>query len=627
MFIKRLTSINQYKNILIGLLFLFSFQCILSQSSFSGRIIDIDDKPIPFAHIRLENSNIGTISNNNGVFKLAVIIKDENKRLIITSIGYETKKVKLTDEFQTITLNEDITQLTEVVVVARGNSIDYAKELIKKAIKAIPENYPTVRERHTGFFRETTTWEENETKPIYIAEAVVESVKENYKKKHRAGDVKLVEFRKYKSNALDSMNFRIYAGSHHIHRFDIVARREAFLSNPDGYKYQIIDTLRQNGKEIYEVLVERKNDNTAHIYIQEETFAIVKADIKLSSNLGKVGANREFFNFTVAYEQSEDKLWRFSNSYYTTAFIKQGKLLNLTSEYVTTNIDTNELKISYLERLQFSEILLDQTKEYNPNFWGNYTIISPNEISESLFKSIDYLAIENNENPSEDIPAFIKKMSFEFGLTWTAIDIAANSIDYTNTEINIQQSNESLNKGAVNFTFSIFYAIKPHFLIGYANESKISKTGGISNDLVIASNFNLNPNGRPINISPRLYFGYQRLDYFLKEFKLEDDIKIDGKKFDSDEVDTFLSQKGFRLKPNIVFSIEQSKSLSFLISFAYNFQLDSQNGLVFNEKGANSFFSKKVFLKNGEENLSITSNQKNIFENTISIGAGIVFRF
>lgn len=622
----RLDSIYNCKIILISLLLFFSFQCVLSQTSISGKIIDTNNNPIPFSHIRIENTNRGTISNNSGVFKLALNNGDNNRRLIISSIGFKTKKVKLSDEVQTIILSKDITQLKEVVVVANDNSIDFAKELIKKAINAIPKNYPTKSERHTGFFRETTTWEENEKEPIYIAEAVIEAIKEDYSKRKRAGDVKLIEFRKYKSSEIDSLNFRIYAGSHHIHRFDIVSRREAFLSNPERYKYQIIDTLQQNGKEIYEVLVEKENENTAHIYIQDETFAIIKADIKLSSNLGKVGANREFFNFTVVYDQSEDKLWRFSNSYYTTAFIKQGRLLNLTSEYVTTNIETNQTKIPYKERLQFSEILLDETKEYNPNFWDNYTIISPNEISESLFKSIDYSVNEDIENQS-DIPSFIKKMSFETGLTWTAIDIATNNISYTNSLINIQQSNGPINKGSISYFASVFYAIKPHFLIGYVNESKISKTGITSNDIIIASNFDLNPNGRPINISPRLHFGYQRLDYFLKEFELEDDIKIDGKRINSDMVDTFLSQRGFRLKPNLVFSIEQSKRLSFFASFAYNLQFNSQNGLVFSEKGSNSFFPRKVFLKNGEENLSITSNKENIFENTISISAGFVFRF
>ena len=603
------------------LLFLFSFQCILAQSIISGKIVDPNNEPISFAHIRLENTNIGTISNDIGLFKLVVNIENKNNRLIISSLGYKTEKITLSDEYQTITLTEDVTQLNEVVIVSK----DYAKELIEKAINAIPNNYPTSDERHTGFFRETTTWE-NEKQPIYINEAVIDAIKEDYTKRNRSGDVKLMELRKYQSEALDSLDFRIYAGSHHIHRFDIVARREAFLSNPEAYKYRIIDTLRQNGKDIYKVFVEKKNENSAYVYIQEETFAIVKAEIKLNSDFGNLG-DREFFNFTVTYEQGEDKQWRFMNSYYKTAFKKQGKILNLTSEYVTTDIKQDETKIPYLERFQFSEILLDDTKEYNADFWNNYTIISPNEISESLFKSIDYTKVENDKKQSGNIPDFVKRISFETGLTWTVLDMASNTIDYNNSVIDIQQNNRANKRGSVSFAISIFYAVKPHFMIGYANESKISRTGINSHDVVIAGKFNLNTNGRPINISPRLHFGYQELDYYLQQFNLEDDIEIDGNEIKSEKVNVFLSQRGFRVKPGLVLSVESSKHVSFLISTSYNLHLNQKNGLVFREKGESEKFRRKIFLENGQENLSIESNQKRLFENTISINLGIAFRF
>lgn len=617
----KLIPTQSNKMISSTLLFLFSFQFILAQSIISGKIVDSNNEPIPYAHIRLENTNTGTISNAIGVFKIVVNIENKDKLLIISSLGYKTEKINLNDEYQTITLTEDITQLNEVVIVSK----DYAKELIEKAINAIPNNYPTSNERHTGFFRETTTWE-TEKKPIYINEAVIDAVKEDYTKRNRSGDVKLIELRKYKSEDLDSLNFRIYAGSHHIHRFDIVARREAFLSNPKAYNYKIVDTLRQNEKDIYKVFVEKKNENSAYVYIQEQTFAIVKADIKLNSDFGNLG-NREFFHFTVTYEQGEDKRWRFMSSYYKTAFKKQGKILNLTSEYVTTDVKPNNTKIPYLEKLQFSEILLDETKEYNPDFWNNYTIISPNEISESLFKSIDYTKVEKEKKQSDNMSDFIKRMSFEIGLTYTALDIAPNNINYNNSVIDIQQNNNAINRSSVSFAISIFYAIKPYFMIGYANESKILRTGINSNDFVIAGKFNLNPNGRPINISPRLHIGYQELDYYLKQFNLEEDMEIDGKEINSEKVNVFLSQRGFRIKPGMVLSIESSKHVSFLISTSYNLHLNQKDGLVFREKGEAGLFPRKIFLENGQENLSIETSQEDLFENTININAGIAIRF
>jgi len=599
-----------------------SFQPIPAQSIFSGKIVDQNSEPIPFAHIRVENTNIGTVSNHEGVFKLVANLDYENSIAVISSIGYKPKKVVIHDGYQIIFLNEDLTQLAEVIIVAK----DYGRELVLKAINAIPKNYPTTNEKHMGFFRETTFWE-NEKKPIYIAEAVIESVKKDYTKKNKLGDVKLIEFRKYESEKLDSLETRIYAGSHHIHRFDIVARRHGVLRNPDSYKFDIVDTLRQNGKDVYKISFKKKKKHSGHLYILEDSFAIVKAEIEQNSNFDILDDDRQFLAYTVSYEQGEDDLWRFMNSNYKTTFRKKTGLLNLTSEYVSTDVQVAKDDIPYMERLQFSEILLDNTKEYNPNFWNSYNIIAPNEISEELFRSIDYSTRRNTTNYPTNLVDFIKRISFEMGLTWTTFDIAPNNVSYTNSIIDIQETNEALNKGSLSFSSSIFYSISPYFMIGYANERNISRTGISSNDFVVTSNFNLNPKGRPITISPRVHFGFQKLNYFIQNFNLEEDIEIDGKTIYSANVDAYLSQRGFRLKPTLVLKVEQSKRISFLISTAYNFSLTDKDGILFREKDGFILFPRKVFLENGQENLSIEYNGEQSFENTVSINLGIAFKF
>jgi hypothetical protein len=156
------------KLVITTLLFLFSFQCILAQSAISGKIVNTKNEPIPYATIRIENTNKGTISNDIGVFTMVVTTENKDKRLVISSLGYKTKKITLTNDIETIILTEDITQLSEVLITSNDKETDYARELIEKAIKAIPNNYPTTSEQHTGFLRETTT-RENKEKPIYIA--------------------------------------------------------------------------------------------------------------------------------------------------------------------------------------------------------------------------------------------------------------------------------------------------------------------------------------------------------------------------------------------------------------------------------------------------------------------------
>ena len=54
------------KLVTTALLFLFSFQCVLAQSAVSGKIVNTKNEPIPYATIRIENTNKGTISNDVG---------------------------------------------------------------------------------------------------------------------------------------------------------------------------------------------------------------------------------------------------------------------------------------------------------------------------------------------------------------------------------------------------------------------------------------------------------------------------------------------------------------------------------------------------------------------------------
>jgi len=607
---------------LLKVFYLFFVNINFAQTIVSGKIVDINNEPLPFVHIRIENTNIGTISNDFGLFKLNTSSESINVRIVITAIGYTAKKISLMEGYHIIPLSPDVTKLKEVIVVSR----DYGKELIQRAINAIPSNYPREEERHTGFFRETASWNKEEN-PIYVTEAIIEAIKKPYKKKTQSGDVKLVEFRKYESKQLDSLKTRIYASAHHIHKLDMVARRGAFLGNPDGYKYKIKDTLRQDGKDVYEIFFEKKNKISGYVYVIDSSFAIVKVDVKHHSfPMLPRFENRQFLNHTVTYEHGQDKVWRFKHSHYETAFKKKGRLLNLIGEYVTTEVQNNKVDIPYIEKLQFGDILLDESKEYRSNFWNNYNIILPEENSKELFKSIDYSKKDNYNSQANHLTSILRRFKQDMTLKWTPIDISSYRLVYNNSILDIEQDVVLSKKTSWGLAYSFFYEIKPNFFIGYANESRLSKTGITSHDLVLSRNININPSGRPIFISPGVNLGYQVLDFFIGNYTSTGDFNVKGKSFDSGRTDIFLSQKNLRVMPNIVLSIEKSHRLNFLLSVGYNFQLNEKAGLLFREKDEFVFFGKKAFLENGSETLSI-DHEGNLFQNEISISAGISFKY
>ena len=92
---------------------------LLITSALSAQIngIVVNDKgnPVPYVNIWVENENIGTTSDQNGIFKIHAT---SDKVLIFSSVGYEIRKTAIKDNDKVI-LKEAIFRLEELVVSNR----------------------------------------------------------------------------------------------------------------------------------------------------------------------------------------------------------------------------------------------------------------------------------------------------------------------------------------------------------------------------------------------------------------------------------------------------------------------------------------------------------------------------
>jgi TonB-dependent starch-binding outer membrane protein SusC len=85
----------------------------------SGRILDETGSPMPGVNILVKGTTIGTSTDIEGRFKLAV--PDNNAVLIVSFIGYESQEVPVGNQTSIeVTLQPDVTTLNEVVVVGYG---------------------------------------------------------------------------------------------------------------------------------------------------------------------------------------------------------------------------------------------------------------------------------------------------------------------------------------------------------------------------------------------------------------------------------------------------------------------------------------------------------------------------
>jgi TonB-linked SusC/RagA family outer membrane protein len=94
------------------------FSSIQSQN-ISGKVSDINLIPIGGVNVSVENSNNGAVTDFDGNFSLSNV--DSNSKLVFSYLGYQTVTVEVRMQKQfSIILNEDLSELDEVVVIGYG---------------------------------------------------------------------------------------------------------------------------------------------------------------------------------------------------------------------------------------------------------------------------------------------------------------------------------------------------------------------------------------------------------------------------------------------------------------------------------------------------------------------------
>ena len=98
-----------------------SFSSNGNYSTASGRVTDENGEPVAGATIMMKQGKAGTVSDNNGFFKLQNI--SGNGMLVISAVGYESKEVAASPGYFNVKLKAASMALNEVVVVGYGASL------------------------------------------------------------------------------------------------------------------------------------------------------------------------------------------------------------------------------------------------------------------------------------------------------------------------------------------------------------------------------------------------------------------------------------------------------------------------------------------------------------------------
>ncbi|MCB0837062.1 MAG: carboxypeptidase-like regulatory domain-containing protein [Bacteroidetes bacterium] len=286
---------------LIFFLTWFSLTGLQAQIRISGRILDVETKePLAFAQIRALNSQLGTISNEDGYYTLS-LRNTRNDTFAVSHIGYEYFRIPISqistpDQFDVL-LSERIVELDEVVIVPVE-----AEDLIKQALESIEDNYSHKPMNMQGFYRELIS--QNDTF-IEFNEAIVDIYKlPNGVEKTTGNQIRLVKGRSLsEENKYENLQLNMGGGGPNaVVSSPVVGETigEHFLDKKamKSYEFTLDGVTSYNDRDVYIISFDqdkklRQKLYQGTIYLDVKTLAFVSINFKLSERgkkfrLGKV---------------------------------------------------------------------------------------------------------------------------------------------------------------------------------------------------------------------------------------------------------------------------------------------------------------------------------------------------
>lgn len=381
-------------------------------NSYRGVIVEGNTKkPLEFASLNVNGTNISTVSNSKGSFLLKVPKKYQNEKVTISFLGYTSKVMNLSDfdkEETIIRLETYIEELSEVSITIKD-----APTLIKEVLKRRTENYSSDNLVMTAFYRETI---KKRKTYVSLSEAIIVLNKKPYASE-RSDVLQLHKSRKstdYKK--LDTVALKHRGGAHSAVHLDVMKNPEMLLTDDTfkNYKFTFDTSTKIDDRVIYvvnfrpykgyeEVLFYGK------LYIDAQSLALVSAKFEL--DLSDISKAKRFFilkkpqksdvtpvlaKYQVDYRKQGDT-WYHNYSRIELGFkINWDKKLFNSVYYSTMELAITDWHkvddpkvIKSRDRLKSSVIMTDEASGFSdPEFWGEYNLIEPEKPIENAINKI-----------------------------------------------------------------------------------------------------------------------------------------------------------------------------------------------------------------------------------------------
>jgi len=278
-----------------------------------GNVIDAETKePVPFATIRIQNKAVGVISNEDGGFAIPLKFREIGEMLEITSMGFMEQKILISElsleEVNLVRLFPGTIELQEVIVISSKKRKLSALKIVKKAIEAIPENYPQYSFSTVGYYRD---YQKRKNQYINLNEAILGVFDKGFNQPdNETTAIRIYDYRENTNFERDTIAQKAYNYKSGVKVID-----KAFLQNYGGNEFTILrihDALRNYDIDSYSFVHQLKYDfvknhnffKGAETYLGNEhlyTIRFTKRDVQYSAFGTLYISKRDFAIYKMEY--------------------------------------------------------------------------------------------------------------------------------------------------------------------------------------------------------------------------------------------------------------------------------------------------------------------------------------
>jgi hypothetical protein len=387
-----------------------------------GKVVDMETGvPLVFAGVAVKESNVATVTNLDGEFLLKVP-QSEKISIEFSFLGYKNKVLSISElrtngQKNIIALETAAIPIKEVVVKPMD-----AEEIVSEAINHFKSNYPTVPNELTGFYRETI---KKNRSYVSIGEAVVQIFKAPYNNDLRFDAVRIFKGRQNtNTDKMDTVLFRLQGGPVTSLELDLVKNPESILTQEsiEQFDLTLSSIVAIDDRTNYVINFVQKPGVetplfTGRFFIDMETYAI--AQVEFGVNLSDKDAAASMFirkkpfgmsvtpeltSYLIRYKENNGK-WYFTYSRAEVKFKVDWKKKLFNTNYttmseiaVTDRTEEDVLKFTSKEKMKPNDFFTEEVKAFaDPEFWGDYNIIEPDQSIETAIKRLNRkLKFSNN---------------------------------------------------------------------------------------------------------------------------------------------------------------------------------------------------------------------------------------